>query len=220
MPSLKAIRNRIQSVKNTQKITKAMKLVAAARLRRAQEALTSARPYAQTLEGVVAELAARAGDESHELLEERPVKRVLLVPVTSDRGLAGAFNAQINRATSNFLAERKDGPPVDVVILGRKGRDYLRRRRISFIAEHPGPSGPTALDQARGLSAELVEKFLENKADVVYLVYNEFKSAISQTVRVTQLLPIKPKKLEGGGPREASPSGGRSEAEPPEDEGT
>jgi F-type H+-transporting ATPase subunit gamma len=197
MPSLKAIRNRIQSVKNTQKITKAMKLVAAARLRRAQEALVSARPYAQSLEGVVAELAARAGDESHALLAERPVQRILLVPITSDRGLAGGFNAQINRAAERFLAERKGGPPIDVVILGRRGRDYLKRRKISYLQDLAGPSGPTVLDQARSLSAQLVETFLGGKVDAVYIIYNEFKSAISQTARVEQLLPIKPKKLEG-----------------------
>ena len=139
MPSLKAIRNRIQTVKNTQKITKAMKLVAAARLRRAQDALLAARPYAQSLEGVVAELAARAGDESHPLLTERPLQRVLLVPITSDRGLAGGFNAQVTRQIERFLKERAGGvggpreaspnggrseveppPRVEITVVGRK----------------------------------------------------------------------------------------------------
>jgi F-type H+-transporting ATPase subunit gamma len=200
MPSLKAIRNRIQTVKNTQKITKAMKLVAAARLRRAQDALLAARPYAQSLEGVVAELAARTGDESHPLLTERPLNRILLVPITSDRGLAGGFNAQVTRAVERFLRERKaDGTPIEITIIGRKGRDYLKRRKLAFGMELPAPTGPTALDQSRDLAHAVVEAFLETKADAVFIVYNEFKSAISQTVRVEQLLPIKPKQLESDG---------------------
>src|SRR5687767_14649043 len=126
MPSLKAIRVRITSVKNTQKITKAMKLVAAARLRRAQDAITHARPYAKGLEAVIADLAAHAGGDAHPLLDVRRLDRVEAIVLTADRGLAGGFNSQINRATERFVVEHKvDMQELGLAVIGKKGRDYL-----------------------------------------------------------------------------------------------
>ncbi|HEY0713498.1 MAG TPA: F0F1 ATP synthase subunit gamma, partial [Polyangia bacterium] len=136
MPSLKAVRIRIASVKSTQKITRAMKLVAAARLRRAQDAIVSARPYAEALAEAVAELAARAGEHAHPMLQKRPVNRIALVAISSDRGLAGGFNANIGRAVNAFIqAERAKGDAgasVKVHIVGRKGREYARRRKMDI----------------------------------------------------------------------------------------
>ena len=196
MPSLKAIRARIISVKNTQKITRAMKMIAAARLRRAQEAIIAARPYTRALEEVIGEIAARAGDEAHPLLVQRPQRRVLLVSMTADRGLAGGFNSSINRATERYIYEHKtDHDKISVISVGRKGRDYLRRRKHDLMKEFAGATGPQAEARAEEITQLVVSEFLADKVDAVYLVYNEFKSAISQKVLVKQLLPIRPQAL-------------------------
>jgi len=200
MPSLKAIRTRITSVKNTQKITRAMKLVAAARLRRAQESIVSARPYARGLEEVIAEIAARSGGDAHPLLETRPLKNVEAIVLTSDRGLAGAFNSQINRNTERFVVEKKvEFETLGLALVGRKGRDYLRRRKHNVVRDYPAPTSATALELARTIAHSVVERYLAKQLDGVFLIYNEFKSAVSQTVRVEQLLPVAPKKLGPGG---------------------
>lgn len=200
MPSLKAIRKRIGSVKNTQKITRAMKLVAAARLRRAQEAVLAARPYAHSLEDVIAELAARAGREAHPLLVERPPRRVELLVITSDRGLAGAFNSNVNRAAERYTWENKDQHEhIGLAIVGRKGREYLRRRKgLAIVRESAGATSATAQARAEELAAGVIQDYLANELDAVYMVYNEFKSAISQKTRVERLLPIAPKQLPPG----------------------
>jgi F-type H+-transporting ATPase subunit gamma len=209
MPSLKAIRSRISTVKNTQKITKAMKLVAAARLRRAQETIVAARPYARGLEQVIAEVAARAG-AAHPLLEVRPMKRVEAIIVTSDRGLAGAFNSNINRQTERFVVEKKvEIEELGLAVVGRKGRDYLRRRKYNVVKDYVAPTSPTALERAREISVGVVERYLDKQLDGVFIIYNEFKSAVSQTVRIEQLLPVVPKKLaphEGAGDFTYEPS--------------
>jgi F-type H+-transporting ATPase subunit gamma len=199
MPSLKALRNRIGSVKNTQKITRAMKLVAAARLRRAQDTIIAARPYARSLEDVIAEVAARAGTDSHPLLEVRPLDRVELVVMTSDRGLSGAFNTNVSRATERYVVEhRVDHRILDLAVIGRKGRDYLKRRKHNVVKEYPAPTSATALDRAREISHGVIERYQDKQLDGAFLVYNEFKSAVSQIVRVEQLLPVVPKKLPPG----------------------
>jgi F-type H+-transporting ATPase subunit gamma len=199
MPSLKAVRIRIASVKSTQKITRAMKLVAAARLRRAQDAIVSARPYAEALAEAVAELAARAGESAHPMLQKRPVNRIALVALTSDRGLAGGFNANIGRAAQAFIqAERAKGDAgasVKLHLVGKKGREFARRRKMDIGHEFAGVVGDTALHRARELALTVSDEFVEDKVDAVYLVYNEFKSAISQRVVVTQLLPVQPAEL-------------------------
>jgi F-type H+-transporting ATPase subunit gamma len=202
MPSLKAIRTRIASVKNTQKITRAMKLVAAARLRRAQEAMTAARPYAARLEEVVADLAGRAAAASrddqpaHPLLQHREVKTVRLVVVSSDRGLAGGYNSNLNRATERFLVDEKlKYERIELATLGRKAREHFRRRNASVVKEYAGVASDTALERARELARDLTADFLDGKIDSVLIVFNEFKSAISQTVTFAPLLPVRAHEL-------------------------
>lgn len=200
MPSLKAIRKRIGSVKNTQKITRAMKLVAAAKLRRAQDAIIAARPYARSLENVVAELADKAGRDAHPLLAERDGKRASIVMLTSDRGLAGAFNASIIRRIERFIGEDlSDHTEVTLRAVGRKGGDYFKRRRAeSTVSFDAAPTSDTVLAFSHDMSNRVMEDFLENRADRVFLVFNEFRSAISQGVIVKQILPIDPKRSEEG----------------------
>ena len=212
MPSLKAIRNRIASVKSTQKITRAMKLVAAARLRRAQDAIIGARPYANALLEAIIEVAVRAGPESHVLLDARPQERVALIALTSDRGLAGGFNANIFRAVPRFADERTKGDAgsvreLSLEVVGKKGRDYFRRRSFKVRHEFPGAGGDLAQDRARELALTAVQAFSEGQVDAVYVVYNEFKSAIQQRVRVEQLLPVVPAPGETG--KAADAAGGR-----------
>ena len=196
MPSLKAIRKRIGSVKNTQKITRAMKLVAAARLRRAQESIVAARPYSAALEQVIAELAGRAGDDAHPLLANRPGKRSQVLVMTSDRGLAGSFNSQITRRASELVSgELSDWDEVGMRVVGRKGNDYFKRRDYDIIQHVAAPTSDTALDVSRELANQVVHAFLEEKVDRVYLLYNEFKSAMTQVPVAVQLLPVIPKEL-------------------------
>src|SRR4029079_2296891 len=143
MPSLKSIRTQIASKKSTQKITRAMKLVSAARLRGAQDAIVAARPYANALVEVMAQVAVRAGAEAHPLLERREPKRSALVPISSDRGLAGGFNANIIRAVQRFIVEHPEAE-VTLEIVGKKARDYFRRRKVTIKHELPGATGATA----------------------------------------------------------------------------
>lgn len=197
MASLKDIRKRIGATKNTQKITRAMKLVAAAKLRRAQDQIVAARPYAESIEKVVAELAARAGEEAHALLADRPMRKAEILLLTSDRGLAGSFNAQIIRKVESFVTEElSELDEVTLRIVGRKGNDYFKRRNANIRGYDPAPTGPKALETAHDLSNHVVEDFLEGHVDRVYLVYNEFKSAISQNVVIKQVLPIAPQESE------------------------
>jgi F-type H+-transporting ATPase subunit gamma len=194
MPSLKNIRTQIASKKSTQKITRAMKLVAASRLRRAQDAIVAARPYANALGEAVAEVALRAGAESHPLLDRRSPERITLVLLTSDRGLAGGFNANVFRVTQRFITERKQATPpareIVLEIVGKKGRDYYRRRRQSITRETPAPTAETAVQIAREMAQIVSHEFYESRTDAVYLVYNEFKSAVQQRVVVEPLLPV------------------------------
>jgi F-type H+-transporting ATPase subunit gamma len=195
VPSLKAIRKRITSVKNTRKITRAMKLVSTAKLRRAQDALIAARPYTAAITKVVAELSAVAGPDSHKLFEERELKKASIVVVTSDRGQAGAFNANVVKAVERYAANELSGAEqVSLRIIGRKGNQYFARRRTTITSFDPAPTGPTALQTARETANRIVDDFTSGKVDRVFVVYNEFKSAISQIVRVKQVLPVVPEK--------------------------
>jgi F-type H+-transporting ATPase subunit gamma len=199
MPSLKAIRNRIKSVKNTQKITRAMKLVAAAKLRRAQDAVVASRPYAVRLRAVVASLAGSVDPELYPLFRTTPTpKRCLLIPMTSDRGLAGAFNSSILRRTEAFLRDGKDSyEEIGVAPIGRKGREYFRRRGTPVYAElRDLMSGPNR-GSAQAIAAEVSRLFTSGEVDEVYLIFNEFKSALTQTVLVEPLLPLSAEKLAG-----------------------
>jgi F-type H+-transporting ATPase subunit gamma len=201
VPSLKAIRKRIGSVKNTQKITKAMKMVAAARLRRAQQAITELRPYAlKTLE-VLSSVAARAGDEEvHPLLARREPRKVLLVVLTSDRGLAGAFNASINRAAFRKWKELEaQGVAVSFAVIGKKGRDFFRRRNANVEFEFTGVFEALSVLKAGEIGRAIVAEYKTDGFDAVYLCYNEFKSAISQKVVLEPLVPITPMTVSGEG---------------------
>ena len=190
MPSLKAIRKRIGTVRNTQKITRAMKLVAAAKLRRAQDGIIAARPYARSLERLVAELADSARGE-HPLFADRKSDKASIVMLTSDRGLAGAFNASIIRKVESFVDEAlSDHSDVSLRAVGRKGNDYFKRRKANIASYDPAPTSATALQMSHEMSNRIIDDFLEERVDRVYLVFNEFKSAISQGVVVKQILPI------------------------------
>ena len=194
MPALIDIRRRIRSVRNTEQITKAMKMVSAAKLRRAQEAMFAARPYARKMMEVLNSLASRAESDAHPLLEQRERGRTLLVVITADKGLCGAFNANIVRTASRFLAEREQGS-TELALVGRKGRDFFRRREVKIRSEQLGVFSALRYATARTLAAELVLAFTRHEVDEVYLVYNEFKSVIQQRVVVERLLPIERREL-------------------------
>jgi F-type H+-transporting ATPase subunit gamma len=195
MPSLKAIRKRIVSVKNTRKITRAMKLVAAAKLRRAQDTMLAARPYAAALSNVVSELSAVAGKDAHPLFEEREAKRVAIVVVTSDRGLAGAFNSNVIKSVERFVAnELPTVQEVSLRLIGKKANQHFARRNAKIESYDLAPTSANALTQSRETANRVIDDFLSKKVDRVYVVYNEFKNAGSQVVRVNQVLPVKPEK--------------------------
>lgn len=192
MPSLKAIRKRIVSVKNTRKITRAMKLVAAAKLRRAQDSIIAARPYSQALASVVSELAGVAGKDAHPLFEERELRNAAIVVVTSDRGLAGAFNSNVIRAVERYAAnELTSANEVSLRIIGKKGNQHFTRRNARISSYDPAPTGDSVLALARETANRVISDFKEGKVDRVYLAYNEFKNAGSQVTRVVQILPVK-----------------------------
>lgn len=194
MASLKDLRRRIGSVKNTRKITRAMKLVAAARLRRAQEAIVRMRPYAYRIGDMCAELARGRDPSVHPLLVARPVKRSLVLVLTSDRGLAGAFNSNVNKVAHRWIDEhRASREAIELHIVGKKGRDYFKRRNVAPMTKiHTDVIPDVSLEKATRIGRELVAAYLDGSFDEVVIVYNEFKSAIMQTVRVEKLLPIVP----------------------------
>ncbi|HWZ80370.1 MAG TPA: FoF1 ATP synthase subunit gamma [Candidatus Sulfotelmatobacter sp.] len=225
MPNILDIRRRIRSVINTRQITKAMKMVSAAKLRRAQERALASRPYAQMLTNVLKSLVARAeiydpetGEPKHPLLAQREEKTILLIIVTGDKGLAGAFNANILKAAARFL-ESKAGKNIDIEAIGRKGRDFLRRRyaaaaiqthslaepeelleevepageraaALQIAGEHVGILGKVEFAQASALAESVIRRYCREEIDSVYLVFNEFKSVIAQRLIVEQILPI------------------------------
>ena len=194
MPSLKAIRNRIVSVKNTRKITSALKVVAAAKLRRSHDAIIAARPYSAALATVVSELAGVAGKDSHPLFEERELKNAAVVVVTADRGLAGAFNSNVIRAVERFSAnELSAATEISLRLIGKKANQHFVRRNARISSFDPAPhNGETSLAVARDTAVRAIADFREGKVDRVYLAYNEFKNAGSQVVKIVQLLPVSP----------------------------
>jgi F-type H+-transporting ATPase subunit gamma len=225
MANILDIRRRIRSVINTRQITKAMKMVSAAKLRRAQERALAARPYAQMLTSVLKSLVARAeiydpetGEPKHPLLAQRQEKNILLIVVTGDKGLAGAFSANITKAAMRFL-NSKAGKNIDIEAVGRKGRDFLRRRypaakvqtrsladlaesieaepeqgertaEIQISGEHAGVLGKVEFAQASALARNVIARYTREEIDAVYIVFNEFKSVIAQRLIVEQILPI------------------------------
>ncbi len=166
-----------------------MKMVSAAKLRRAQEAMFAARPYARKMTEVLNSMASRATPDAHPLLEERGHQKVLLVVITADKGLCGAFNANIIRTATRFLADRGDGD-VTLALVGRKARDFFRRRAVKVRSERVGVFQALRYETARELARELMDAFTRGEADQVFLVYNEFKSVIQQRLVVDRLLPV------------------------------
>jgi len=199
MPSLQDIRRRIASVKGTQKITRAMKMVAAAKLRRAQDSLLRARPHAYALRGLAARVAAGAGG-GHPLLAPGRGDAVCLIVVTSDRGLCGGFNANIVNAAMRALEEGFAGRPVELVVVGRKGLEALRRRPCVIRASHAGVFEKRASSAHERIIAAAAADFLSGRCAEVHCLYNEFKSAISQRVTVERLLPFEAPGDDGAAP--------------------
>ena len=202
MASLKDIKKRIGTVKNTQQITKAMKMVSAAKLRRAQEAVVAARPYADKMADVLSSLALREDADSHHLLAERGKGKALIVLITGDRGLCGGFNTNIAKAAERFIREKGEGfESYELLIVGRKGNDYLKRRagmEIAKVHENLVGTGQVSYPIGALLGQEVIDLYRNGDYDGVFLVYNAFQSAMTQVQTVTQLLPIVPKKVEEG----------------------
>ena len=189
MPNILDIRRRIRSVKNTQQITKAMKMVSAAKLRRAQERVMSARPYAQKILSVLNSLVTRSEGQTHPLLEDRGGERIQVVVITADKGLCGAFNSNIIKAAQNFIGEHRHRQ-LTLNCVGRKGRDFFRKGSLPLAHKSVNIFARLDYSHAKQISATLMEEFSNKEVDAVYLVYNEFKSVIQQRIVVEQLLPI------------------------------
>ena len=199
MPNLLDIRRRIKSVKNTQQITKAMKMVSAAKLRRAQDRVVTARPFANKMSEVLGELAKRTSEDFHHpLLDLRGDQRYLLVLVTADKGLCGAFNTNLTKAAQAFMRENSD-KTVEIVAIGRKGRDFFRNRRAVIAGEFLGVTGKGRVEfsEALEIAKSIIDRYTEDtNIDKVFLVYNEFKSVLSQRVVLEQILPVSRAKVE------------------------
>jgi F-type H+-transporting ATPase subunit gamma len=204
MPTLIDFRRRIRSVKNTQQITRAMKFVAAAKLRRAQDGVFAARPYARQMQGVLRSAMSRVESLSHPLMARRPEERVLLLVVTGDKGLCGAFNTNVVRRAQEFLREHAK-QPVGVVPVGKKGRDALRKRKANLVAEYLNISTRVDFARAKEVAARITAMYTAAETDAVYAIYNEFKSVLSQRLMVEKLLPISPEDL--GGEAQGAPAG-------------
>jgi F-type H+-transporting ATPase subunit gamma len=206
MPSLIDLRRRIRAVKNTQQITKAMKMVAASKLRRAQERMMNARPYAQQIQRVLASLASRVDPSAHALLavrERRPDSKTLVIIVTADKGLCGSFNTNIIKAGALFVTGSAEGCMLGLV--GRKGRDFFARRGFAVMFEQIGLFQKLAYGHAQSTAKAAIEAFTSGQVDRVVLIYNEFKSVMTQRVVVDQLLPIARADVETSGASESDP---------------
>jgi F-type H+-transporting ATPase subunit gamma len=190
MPSTIDLRRRIRSVKNTQQITKAMKMVAAAKLRRAQERMVAARPYAAALREVLASVAVRVDMSKHPLLQAGEAERkVLLLVVTADRGLCGAFNTNVLRAAQNAIADKR-WEEVHLLPIGRKANDFFKRRPTPIRRQATHVYQALSLDTAREIAKSLIDDFIGGEFDAVYVLFNEFKSIIAQKVTLQRLLPL------------------------------
>ena len=200
MPSVREIRGRIKSTRNTARVTNAMQMVAASKMRRAQEQVVGSRPYAQKLRAVLAGLAAQGagdGDDGHPLLLSRPVKKVLLLEVTPDRGLAGGLPSNINRAAGRFLLAQ--GVPTTVVTVGRKGRDFMVRTGQDLQASFPGLGDNPSMSDCLPITAMLTQLYTDGLVDEVHIAYTRFVNTLIQEPVIAQLLPINPGELEEPG---------------------
>jgi F-type H+-transporting ATPase subunit gamma len=201
MPSLIDLRRRIRAVKNTQQITKAMKMVAASKLRRAQERIMNARPYAVQMQRVLSSVAARVDPSIHPLLVQRdptPDSRTLIIVVTGDKGLCGSFNTNVIKVAGALIVESREA--CELGLVGRKGRDFFARRGFGVAFEQVGIFQKLRFEDARTIAQTAVDQFLSGRAHRVLLVYNEFRSVISQRVVVDQLLPIAREQVAAGAP--------------------
>jgi F-type H+-transporting ATPase subunit gamma len=205
MPSLIDLRRRIRAVKSTQQITKAMKMIAASRLKRAQDRIVAARPFAQRMLQVLNGLVSRVDQESHPLLKIPPAGsgRPLLIVITADRGLCGSFNSNVIKAAGQFVATEGQGGEIALGLIGRKGRDFFRRRGFDVRYERVGIFQKMTFGDASEIADVAIEEFTSGAASSVYLVYNEFKSVMSQRIVVERLLPIP--RLEGDAAATAQP---------------
>ena len=188
--SLRDIRKRIASVRSTQQITKAMKMVATAKLRRAQENILANRPYAAKMLEVLRSLAARTSPDAHPLLYRREPKRIELVLFTADRGLCGAFNMNLISRAERFLEEEKGAENLTFSFIGRKGRDYFRRKKVTIRQEYVNLYEKVNYPLAARIGGELVQSYVAERVDAIYLLYSEFKSAIQQRVVLEKILPL------------------------------
>jgi F-type H+-transporting ATPase subunit gamma len=209
MANLLDLRRRIKSVKNTQQITKAMKMLSAVNLRRAQERVTNARPFARKMTEVLADLSAHTDENYHHpLLDRRGDERYLLVLITADKGLAGAFNANLIKAAQAFIREHAEHT-IELIAIGRKGRDFFRRREMSIVQEYVGLTGKgrVSYEEAVEVASDITRRFTEDEGiDKVFIIYNEFRSVLQQRVVVDQLLPVsRVEEGESGGTEDANP---------------
>ena len=192
MPSLIDIRRRIRSVKNTQQITKAMKMVSAAKLRRAQDRVIAARPYGALLRQVLGSVAAAAASDEqagkHPLLAKRPERRILLVLITSDKGLAGAFNANLIKGAQRFIVDHPEAT-VRLELIGRKGRDFFRKRKAAILDEHINMAAKASYEDTAAIARRAMDLYEKEEIDAVYLLCNEFKSVVAQKLTITRVLP-------------------------------
>jgi F-type H+-transporting ATPase subunit gamma len=197
MATLRDIKKRIKAVQNTQKITKAMKMVAASKLRKVQSRMLNLRPYADKMQDVLTSLAKGADRESHPLLAFRPRKMVEVVVVTSDRGLCGAFNSNILKAAQGCIdGYKKEGFEVSISTIGKKAKDYFARRGFTMRNSWTGVSGNVSFSAAEEIANDIKGKYMDQEIDEVTVVYNAFKSMVAQTVTMAKLLPLAP--VEGG----------------------
>ncbi len=190
MASRREIRRRIRSVKNTAQITKALQMVAASRMRRAQQRVTATRPYAQHIRSIVADVAGRSGAEDHPLLVSRAIKTAEVIAVSPDRGLAGGLVTNLNREVVRVI--QRDGHPMRIVAVGRKSRDFARRSQMNLVAEFTQMGDHPAANEISPIAREVLDDFESEKCDIVYLVYTEFISTLRQRPKVVQLLPVIP----------------------------
>jgi len=190
MATLKAIRKRISSVRNTQQITKAMKMVSAAKLRRAQEAAVAARPYAEKMTELLKNVAARVAIEAHPLLQTREEKKIDLVLFTSDRGLCGGYNANLIRAAEAFIRRHAPDKEVELTLVGRKGADHFRRRRAPIADRYLNVLTTAPDELAAAIGQKLISRFINRETDAVYILYSHFRSALSQVPTLEKLLPV------------------------------
>ncbi len=191
MANLRDIRRRIRSVQSTQQITKAMKMVAAAKLRRAQENMIAARPYSAKMLEVLESLASRSDQTAHPLLQVRPEKKIFAVVVTADRGLCGGFNTNIIRFAGHWLRDRAaEGAEVSLVLVGRKGVDFFKRREVPVQKRWTGLFQKVRYEDAASIAQFLMEAYTHQECDAIYVIYNQFKSVIAQEIVADRLLPI------------------------------